>query len=87
MRCVAWQGSQHKVASSFQSHLETREGISYCFLLHGSGLAGHGCRLEEGKFRLDVKKKSFAQRAVRRWLCSQRSGCPSLELPEATGGL
>jgi len=48
--------------------------------------AGNGCRLEEGKFRSDVRKKSFTQRAVRCWLCSQSGGCPSLGVSEAMGG-
>ena len=46
--------------------------------------AGNGCRLEEGKFRSDVRKKSFTQRAVRCWHCSQSGGCPSLGVPEGT---
>ena len=30
------------------------------------------------------ERKSFTQRAVRRWHCSQSGGCPSLGVPEGT---
>ena len=38
---------------------------------------GNGFRLKEGKFRLDVRKKIFTQRMVRRWhSCPDKMWCP-----------
>jgi len=37
------------------------------------GQGGSGFKLKEGKFRLDVRKKLFTQRAVRPWHCCPES--------------
>ena len=42
---------------------------------------GNGSELEEGKFRLDIKKKFFTTRVVRHWnrLSREAVNAPSLE--------
>ena len=45
-------------------------------------MRGNGLILEEGKFRLDIRKKFFTVRAVRHWnrLSSEVVNAPSLEV-------
>ena len=44
-------------------------------------MKGYGCKLEEGSFRLDIRKKFFTVRVVRHWnrLPSEAVDAPSLE--------
>jgi len=41
-------------------------------------------KLEEGRFRLDIRKKDFTVRVVRHWhrLPRELMGAPSLEIPK-----
>jgi len=44
-------------------------------------MRGNGVKLEEGRFRLDVRKKSFTMKVVRHWnrLASKAVDTPSLD--------
>ena len=43
----------------------------------GDKAGGNGFKLKEGRFRSDVRRKFFTQRAVRPWHCCPEScGCP-----------
>ena len=43
---------------------------------------GNGFKLKEERFKSDVRKKFFTQRAVRPWHCCPESA-PSLKVPKA----
>jgi len=46
---------------------------------------GNGCKLKEGRFRLDIRKKFFTMRVVKHWprLPKEAVAAPSLELVKA----
>ena len=71
--CSAWRregsGETSLQPSSTWRELISRKGSNF---LHGPIVIG----LKEGRFRLDVRKKFFIQRAVRPWHC-----CPELWVP------
>jgi len=43
---------------------------------------GNGCKLKDGRFRLDITKKFFAMRVVRHWhrLLREAVAAPSVEV-------
>ncbi|KFR14827.1 hypothetical protein N306_07522, partial [Opisthocomus hoazin] len=45
----------------------------------------NGCKLKEGRFRLDIRKKFFTMRVVKRWnrLPREAVDAPSLEVFQA----
>ncbi|KFR12991.1 hypothetical protein N306_11116, partial [Opisthocomus hoazin] len=45
----------------------------------------NGCKLKEGRFRLDIRKKSFTVRVVKHWnrLPREAVAAPSLEMLKA----
>jgi len=44
-----------------------RAGEGLCTRVWSDRTKGHGFRLKEGRLRLDIKKKFFTMRVVRRW--------------------
>ena len=61
------------------SYRKAGEGL---FIRAGNDrMTGNGFKLEEGRFRLDIRKKFFTVRVVRRWnrLPSEVVDVPSLE--------
>jgi len=46
---------------------------------------GDGCKLKEGRFRLDIRKKFFTLRVMKHWprLPREAVAAPSLELVKA----
>ena len=61
------------------AYMEARKGL--CIRACSDKMKGNGFKVEEGRFRLDIRKKFFTVRVVRHWnrLPNEAVDAPSLE--------
>jgi len=74
-----WKAPLPCLIAAFQHSRGTykQEGERLSTGVDSDRMRGSGFKLNEGRFRLDVRKKSFPQRVVRRWhSCPEKLGCP-----------
>jgi len=82
------------ISFQYQKGSYRKEGDRFFSGVHGDRTRGNGFKLKEGRFRLDIGKKSFTVRVVRHWnrLTSDAVDAPSMEtfrarLDQALGNL
>jgi len=71
------QGDLSAAFSTWREHIN-RRGTDFHMQLDSDRTRGNGFKLKEERFKSDVRKKFFTQRAVRPWHCCPESA-PSLK--------
>jgi len=72
-------------AFPYQKGAYRKDGEGLFTRVYSDRTRGNGCKLKEGRFRLDIRKKFFAMSVVKHWnmLPREAVAAPSLELFKA----